>query len=75
MAIFIFVCMFEMLPATSHTCMARHKFEATVQLEMKEAKKDPMGVVYMEDTPMHHDTTNMSTVPAASALKIYTHHS
>ena len=40
MAIFIFVCMFEMLPATSHTYnMAKHRFEATVQLEMKEDKK------------------------------------
>ena len=57
--------MFEMLPATSHTCMARHRFEAMVQLEMKEAKKGHMGVVYMADTPMHHDTsvTNPVFIP------------
>ena len=65
MAIFIFVCMFEMLPATSHTYMARHRFEATVQLEIKEDKKGTMGVVYMADTRMHHDTsvTNPVFVP------------
>ena len=57
MAIFILVCMFEMLPATSHTCMARHRLGAMVQLEMKEAKKGHMGVVYMADTPMHHGTS------------------
>ena len=55
--------MFEMLPATSH--IARHRFGAMVQLEMKEAKKGHMGVVYMADTPMHHDTsvTNLVFIP------------